>query len=367
MAGNDIVQLLRAGKNVMSSAVIDEIKQEMAVKYEILTDIDDVRSIASEWDELLRTSRCNLAFNCSKWYLARIELQPTDQPLEPADPPLVFTAYRGQVLSGVLPLWLYSAERLAHFGGDYRDYTDIIAADDDREVITGLLKFALQGAGNYDRLVLGTVKRDSNFVTAAKALGLGGAICEFFAPDKALAYGVIDLMGGYDEYMKMLSTKFRLNLNRMRNKAGRDGLVVRELKPADFDPHLLPETFLSLHLSRFGDCSDFKSAEAWIRQLFPALFMEQRIRVFALLRNERILGIYLVAVARAEMNSYSGGFLPEVQQYHPGKLLIHHAIRQAFLEGLAEFDLGCMHQDYKGDWKPARREVGELQFATDLK
>lgn len=341
-------------------AMNNQVKGATAVRYEILTEIDDVRLIASEWDYLLATSRCNLAFSCSKWYLARAALLPTVQPL-------VFTAYRDQVLSGVLPLWLYSSERLAHFGDDYRDYLDIIAADDDREVITGLLKLALQGAEDYDRLVLGTVKRDSNFVKGANALGLGEVIGEFFSPGKVLAYAVIDLRSGYDEYMKTLGRKFRLNLHRMCNKAYRDGLAVRELKPADLDPELLPETFLSLHLSRFGDHSDFKSAEAWIRKLFPALFMEQRIRVFALLHKDRILGIDLVAAARSGMYSYPGGFLPEVQQYDPGKLLIHHTIRQACLEGMAEFDLGWWFQEYKGHWKPAKRDVGELQLATGLK
>lgn len=363
MAGHDIVKLPRTGKNVMSSAMINEVKRETAVRYKILTEIEDVRSIASEWDHLLAISRCNLAFNCSKWYLARLALQP----MEPADPPLVFTAYRDQVLSGVLPLWLYSAERMAHFGGDYRDYTDIIAADNDHEVITGLLKLALRGNGNYDRLVLGTVKRNSNIVKGAKDLGLEEAISEFFSPDKALVYAVIDLKSGYDEYRKTLRRKFRKNLNYMRNHANRDGLVVRELKPANLDPELLPDTFLSLHLSRIGDRSDFKSADAWLRKLLPALFIEQRIRVFALLDKDRILGMFLVMVGWSELFMYSGGFLPEVQRYDPGTLLIHHAIQQACLEGLAEVDLGWWIFDYKGHWRPAKREVGDLKFAIDSK
>lgn len=349
------MQLLR-----ITIAMINEVKRGTAVRYEILTEIEDVRLIAPEWDYLLATSRCNLAFSCSKWYLARVELLPPVQPL-------VFTAYRDQVLSGVLPLWLYSSQRLAHFGDDYRDYLDIIAADDDRDVIIGLLKLALQGAENYDRLVLGTVKRDANFVKGAKALGLEEAIVELFTPGKALAYAVIDLRSGYDEYMKTLGGEFRRSLHRARKKANRDGLVIRELKPADLDPELLPETFLLLHLSRFGDRSDFKSAEAWIRKLFPTLFIEQRMRVFALLDKDRILGIYLVAVARSEMFSYTWGFLPEAQRYDAGKLLTHHAIQQACLEGMAEYDLGWWLHDYKGHWKPAKREVGELQFATGLK
>lgn len=349
-----------ADRALAGTATNNEVREQATVRYEMLTDIEDVRLIASKWDDLLATSRCNLAFSCSKWYLARVELLPTVQPL-------VFTAYRDQVLSGVLPFWLNSSRRVAIFEDDYCDYLDIIAADDDREVITGLLQLALRGGGGYDRLVLGPVKYDSNFVSGAKALGLGEAVDEFFITGKVLTYAVIDLKSGYDEYMKTLGRKFRHNLRRMLTKASRDGLVVRELKPVDLLPELLPETFLALHRSRFGDRSDFTAVEGWIRRLLPALFIEGRMRVFALLAKDRIVGIDLVAVTRSAMFSYPGGFLPEVHQYDPGKLLIHHTIAQACLEGMAEVELGSWIQGYKGHWRPDRREVGNLEFAAGLK
>lgn len=347
-----------AHSGLAGSASNNEVRGETAVRYEILTEIEEIRLIASEWDYLLAASRCNLAFSCSKWYLARVELLPVLQPL-------VFTAYRDQVLAGVLPLWVDSSQREAHCGDDYRDYLDIIAADEDLDVITGLVRLALQGAGNYDRLDLGPVKRDSNFVQGAKALGLGETVDGFFVPGRSLIFAVVDLTGGYEEYMKSLGRKFRLNLHRICNKAERDGLVVRELRPPDLSPELLPEIFLSLHLSRFGAVSDFKSAESWVRKLFPALFAEGRMRVFALLEKGRIVGIDLAAVAKSGMYSYPGGFLPEMGKYDPGKLLIHAAIRQACLEGMDEYDLGWWIQDYKAHWRPAKQEVGDLRLATN--
>lgn len=343
----------------LSGSATNEVKGEMAAKYEILTAIEDIRLIASEWDYLLAASRSNLAFSCSKWYLAGVELLPTLQPL-------VFTAYRDQVLSGVLPLWLDSSRRVAHFGGDYRDYLDIIAADEDLEVITGLLKLALQGAGNYNHLVLGPVKRDSNFVKGAEALGLGAAIDDFFVPGKSLPYAVVDLTCGYDEYMKTLGRHFRFNLQRDIKRAERDGLIVCELTPADLNPELLPETFLSLHLSRFGDCSDFRSSESWVQKLFPSLFAEQRMRVFSVLDRNRIVGIDLETVSRSGMYAYNTGFLPEMRRYAPGQLMMHKAIEQACREGMSEYDLGWWLQSYKADWRPTRREIGDLRFATGL-
>src|SRR5947209_10708500 len=215
-----------------------------SLDYKILTEIHQVALISSEWDDLLSRSRCNRAFNCSKWYLATVELLPHLQPL-------VFIAQRDHVLSGVLPLWLEASRRLARFGDNYIEHLDIIASDEDSEVITGLLDLALQETGSYDWMVLGSVKHDSNFVKGAKTLGLGAVVDEFFVAGKSLTYAVLDLTRGYDQYMKTLSRNFRRNLHHRWNKAKKDGLIVRELTPADLEPELLPKTLLSLHLSRF--------------------------------------------------------------------------------------------------------------------
>lgn len=327
------------------------------IDFSILTDTNQVASMSVEWDDLLDKSRVNRTYGCAKWYLATVELLPKLQPL-------VFTAWRRGVLAGILPLWLDVNERSARVGDDFLDHPDIIAEDEDMEVITGVLDLALKGAASYDRLVLGQVRRDSNYVRAATALGLGQAVEGFFHPGKCFLYAVVDLTRGYDHYMKTLSRGFRRNLFRMGKKAARDGLIVCELTPAELKPDVFPEVFLSLHMTRFGSRSGIRSSQAWIRKLFPKLFAERRIRVFAILQKDRILAIDLETVTRSGMYGFLGGFLPEIRKYAPGKLLIHKVIQQSCLEGMADYDFGWWHQDYKGDWKPGTREVGPFQFVT---
>jgi hypothetical protein len=352
MASHEPIAML----NAQVASHPDPSPEKSSVQYGVLTEIEQATAISREWDLLLARSRCNRAYSCSKWYLATHELVPQLQPL-------AFIARRGNVLSGLLPLWLESNRRLARFGDNFCDHLDIIAVDEDMEVITGLLAFALQGTGSYDRLALGQVKRDSNYVRAAKALGLGEVVDEYFVPEKRLGYAVLDITRGYDDYMSRLSRKFRLNLHRMCNKAEREGLIVCELTPAQLNPELLSGIFLSLHLRRFGEKTDFKSAEAWMHKLFPSLFREGRMRVFAVLHRDQIVAIDLEMVTRSGMYAFNGGFLPEIGKYEPGKLLIHKAIQQACLEGLSEFDLGWLGQEYKLHWRPTIREVGRLQFA----
>lgn len=327
------------------------------IDFRLLTNINQIASVSMEWDGLLSQSRCNRAYSCSKWYLATVELLPQLQPL-------VFTAWRNSVLSGLLPLWLDVDRRLARIGDGFIDHLDIIAADEDLGVITGLLDLALQYNESYDRLILGPVKQDSNLVKGTRALGLGEIVDEFFEPNRSLIYAVVDLTSGYDQYMKTLSRGFRRNLYRKCKKAQTDGLIIRELTPAELKSDLFVESFLSLHLIRFGDRSDVKSSESWIRKLFPALFAEGRLRVFAALDASRIVAIDTATVTPSGMYGMLGGFVPEMSRYGLGKLLIHHAIQQACLEGMDEYDLGWWQQDYKADWKPASRAVGPLQIIT---
>lgn len=327
------------------------------VQCEVLTDWRDILSLREAWNVLLARSRCNRAFNSAQWYFA-VPL------ILPELLPLLCIARRARVMRGILPLWRDQCRQEVRFADHFCDHIDIIAADDDWEVMTGLLAFAFQEASRYGTLSLRRLKRDSNCVRAACALGFSGQVEQGFAAEPANEHAVIDLSIGYEAYLERLSRKFRLNLNRMRHKAVANELVVRELQPEDLAPEHLPTTFLSLHAARFGEASKMVAPRgvAWIRQLFPSLFAERRLRVFAVLLANRITGIDLAMVSASGLYAWNGGFLPEVQRYDPGKLLIDKTIQQCCAEGLGEYDLGGFGHQYKAHWRPTIRRIGDLQF-----
>jgi len=343
------------------NATAQVLSRNSALDYIVLRNIQDIASISMEWDGLLAQSRCNRAFSCSKWYLATPYVLPDLKPF-------VVVARRQGVLAGIFPLWLDTNRKEAGFPDDYSDHPDIIAADDDWETITGVLSFALQGTSEYSRISLKHIKPDSNCTRGAQELRWRLDKEEKLALQNLLPYAVLDLRCGYNEYLKGLGRKFRLNLNRMRSKAQREGLTVCELRPEALSPESLPELFLSLHESRFEKGTSLKSVctspQAWIHHLFPALFVERRMRVFALLHKGRITAIDLGMVAQSGMYAWNGGFLPEIACYDPGKLLIHKAIEQCCSEGLAEYDIGWFGQPYKAHWNPTIRYIGELVFDT---
>jgi len=331
---------------------------ETGVQCEAVTDWRDILSLREAWNVLLARSRCNLAFNSAQCYFA-VPL------ILPELSPLLCIARRAGTMRGILPLWRDQRRQEVRFPHQYCDeYIDIIAADDDLEVMAGLLAFALQQTSRYGTLSLRGLKRDSNCVRAACALGFSSQVEQGFAAGAGGECAVIDLGIGYEAYLKTLSRKFRSHLNRMRHKAAANGVVVRELQPEDLTPEHLPATFLSLHSARFGEASKLAAplGVAWIQHLFPSLFAERRLRAFAVLLADQITGITLAMVSGSGLYYWNGGFLPEVQQYDPGKLLIDKMIQQCCAESFGEFDFAYGKQQYKAHWRPAIRRVGDLQF-----
>ncbi|SRR5579871_6740847 len=335
---------------------VENSDMETGVQCEALTDWRDILSLREAWNVLLARSRCHRAFNSAQWYFAVPLMMPELSPL-------LCIARRAGTLQGILPLWRDQCRQEVRFD-QCCNYIDIIAADDDCEVMTGLLAFALQEASRYGMLSLRGLKRDSNCVRAACALGFSGQVEQGFAAEAGDECAVIDLGIGYEAYLKTFSREFRRSLNRMRHKATADGVVVRELQPEDLTPEHLPAIFLSLHAARFGEASIWLAPRkvAWIQHLFPSLFAERRLRAFAVLFADKITGINLTMVSGSGLYAWNGGFLPEVQRYAPGKLLFDKTIQQCCVESFGEFDLGGAEYQYKAHWRPAIRRVGDLQF-----
>lgn len=336
---------------------METLKPKSPVKYQILTDWHSVNAISAEWDALLEQSSCNRAFSCSKWFLAAFEIFPQLKCL-------VLVARRDGVLAGIMPLVLDIDNRTAGFSRNWSDYHDIIVREGDIKAAAGLLDLAVRGAGDYDKVLLKRIRLDSNCLQAAQHLHSDwNSPKELFVSEKVVKYAYADLTCGYDVYRKkILSKKFRHNLRTIRNNATRRGIVAGELRPEEWEPEQITRIFLSVHSTRFGDQTALRSSISFIEKLFPPLFADGRMRVFALLSEGRAVGMHVGMVGKNSIFGWNGGFLPEVQGLSPGNLVLEEAVRQACLSGFDEYDFGWGDQEYKDRWTTNIREVGELEY-----
>jgi CelD/BcsL family acetyltransferase involved in cellulose biosynthesis len=326
--------------------------------YEELGDISEIRRLSPEWDELLELTPCNRAYSCSGWFLTELELFPSHRPM-------VLIARRGPKLAGLMPLVIDEVEQAARFAGSWCGYRDIIAPRHDMEIIVGLLRLATSGSGRYTKLILRQVRTDSNCYIAAGILQERKCGEGLFVPRTSETCVYVNLERGYHEYLRTRSRRFRNNLRTIQNKAKRDGLLVKELTPADIAPKEVPNAFISLHLSRIGKDTVLAtpSATAFFDKLLPLLFVERRLRLFSIFKDDQMVAVHLSMVGKDCLCGWNGGFLREVQPWAPGWLLFNHAIKETWQSGFKEFDFWVDdEQPYKTKWGTDRRVIGQIEF-----
>lgn len=333
---------------------VESLAGSSGLSYEALTGRAEVEALAAEWDGLLERSACNRAFGSLAWYRAALGAVSAT--------PCVLVARRGGVPAGLLPLAL-TADGEATFPGELSDYNDIVAESCDADAHAGLLDFALARARPYRRLVLKCLRPDSNCLRALRR-ALPEDDPESLAAGGRVPCPYARLAGGYEAYLASRRLKVRRNVRRARRRADVGGVCVRELRPEEFPPGRLAETFLSFHLSRFAARSLFNAAahQGFVESAMPELFARRRVRAFALFERDRMLGIHLSMVGAASLCSWNAGFLPEAEPWAPGKLLFDEQIRIACSEGLAEFDLLRGDEPYKAEWATHVREICQVEL-----
>jgi CelD/BcsL family acetyltransferase involved in cellulose biosynthesis len=322
---------------------------------QVYTELADIEAIAPAWDSLLEQSACNRAFSSSKWFTATCRLNPSIEPY-------VIVARRGETVSGILPLALTDKGAVAAFPNYLCDYSDIIAAHDDLAAAAGLLHFALSAPDGYRRIVLANIRPDSHCLRAARAMESDPAVVQAYSEIVPCPY--IRLPASYHEYLRSKSSRFRKRLRWLHGCASKKNLAVRELGPENFRPGRLSETFLSLHLSRQQAESCFGPAHArlFIEEVLPDLFIKRAVRVIALAAGENIVGIYVYTMGSNSLGAWNSGFLSEVAQLSPGKILINAGIEMACALGLEEYDFMRGAEAYKTGWANGSRPLGRIEF-----
>lgn len=321
--------------------------------YEVLTELSAVELIASEWNTLLAQSSCNLAFSSAQWFIANCRLNPNVEPH-------VLNARRDDALVGILPL--VRKGTVATFPDDESDYNDMINARDDTATMIGLLDHALSAAAGYRQLILPRLRDDSNCMRATQILKPPGDLDQPYSSDTTCPY--IRLLSGYEEYLGTRSKSFRTRLLQAHNYAERYNVRARELEPASFSAERLPDIFLSLHLSRFAARTSLSSpiAQAFVREVFPSLFAERRLRAFALYEADSIIAINVCMIGANSLCLWNGGFTQAAERWSPGKLLISAGIRRAIALNLTEYDFLRGAENYKSRWAYNARDIGRLEF-----
>jgi CelD/BcsL family acetyltransferase involved in cellulose biosynthesis len=328
-----------------------------ALAFQVLTEVSEITTLASEWDSLLDRSNCNRAFSSSKWFIATCRHNHSLQPY-------VVIVRRGAALAGILPLVLINKTRVATFPNYLTDYNDAIAAPDDTAAVTGLLNYARSAPNGYKHIVLSNIRQDSNCLLAMRMIEPRGWIDKSFR-EMVLCY-YLRLPASHDDFLRTKDSRFRKRLKRLQGLADKSNLALRELEPDRFPPHKLPDAFLSLHLQRqrLKSCFEAASAQSFVEEVIPQLFQQRIIRACALVERDKIVAIDLYTMGRNSLCAWNGGFLSAAEHCSPGKLLINAGIKLAYALKVEEYDFMRGPEAYKTSWANNTRSIGQVELSV---
>jgi CelD/BcsL family acetyltransferase involved in cellulose biosynthesis len=326
----------------------------VSLRYEIVTDLAAAERIGPRWNELLDRSTSNRAFSSPIWFLAACEVQPELVPW-------LALAWQSERLVGIFPLAVNSATEAAIFPSTRSDYNDIVVADGDAASAAALIECALSERKRFRRLELQAVRQDSNLAAALAVLEIRRKIIVQRIPDHQGSY--IALAASRTDYLAARSRIFRKSMNRILRNAAEDGIVMRELTPANFPPAKLAALFFELHFSRFGDGSAFRREprhSEFVELALPALFSDRRLHVFVLQKEEKILALDFCFRGVRSLCTWNGGYLPEAASWSPGRLLLLFGMQRAHELGLEEYDLLRGKQEWKASWANRNRILEKI-------
>lgn len=329
------------------------LRQTGDVTYDVLTELAAVTAIAQEWNTLLDRSDCNRAFSSAQWFIATCRVHPQ------MTPHVILARRQGEVV-GILPL--VSVDSRAEFPSYLSDYNDLIVAREDSSVAVALiLDWTVSSIEAHRLSRFGNLRDDSQCLRAVRALQTARLLDCVVKPERTCYY--LSLLSTYADYLKTRSRVFRKSLGRAWRQAEEHNVCVRELDPRTFSRDQLPEVFLSLNFDRFGSESHFGSAaaQAFVREVFPSLFAQRRLRAFALFDTDRIIGIDICMAGPRSLCTWNGGFAPEAQRWSPGRLLIGEGIRRAYELNLDEYDFLRGSHDYKAKWATGTRVLSQCE------
>lgn len=319
--------------------------------FEILTNADELKSIAGAWATLVNESACNRACSSPAWSIEAARL--------PVASPYVIVGWRMERLAAVLPL-AYNAET-----GDAAalcpeaDYNDVICREGDESAAAECLAFAVSPTKPYLRLNLRRVRLDSNCLNAIRQSGRD--LEAFYRQEGGYSHTL--LPATFDQYLASKSKNFRSLIRRAQRAAHNDGALIRELQPSQNVAADIPELLFRLNRHRLGEASVFRGnsrIRSFVQDAFPTLFMEGRLRIFVVEYQGRVEAIDIATVGHNSLCTWNAGFSDMAARWSPGWLLSAFGIRRAIELGCQEYDLLRGSQGWKGRLANRHRDVGRL-------
>ena len=339
------------------------------MKFEMLHYWPEVQRLQPAWQELLAVAATGSVHGSPEW----VESWMTT--LGRLDQPRFVTAWENGQLVGLLPLviarssWAeLGGKRLQFVGGRRGDYHDVlVAAGREAEVVPRLVHEALTMIRQTGLLVFHHLPEDSPSLPILRTmLAVDGLVCREVAT--TAPYLILDrsLPSLAEQWRK----SHRDDLRRQRRHLEKLGSlsftihqkvkeILRQL-PGFFDAHR--RCYLGRGRKSLPG-NDLRTQD-FLQTLVVALGCEnpvRRVHFATLDLDGKAIAYHLGFISGQVFLYYLPTYEPELEQYSPGKVLLHHLIEHGFAhESWQVFDFMRGAEPYKYRWTKTERTIYDL-------
>jgi CelD/BcsL family acetyltransferase involved in cellulose biosynthesis len=328
-------------------------------------------NLYDSWNEILSQTTCANIQLTYEWLSSWWEVFGENERLS-----LITITDEGKII-GIAPLIITKVinkaglklRKLTFVGDGLTDYHDLLVVNDRRkEALQILLKFIVNSKENWDAIHFRNVRSDSpNLPVLRDAFQ---AMPLTFIERINIQSPYISIDRNWMNYYGALGRNIKSDIQRRLNYLTRMG------KAEFIHLHKVDDVTNTLGIikSIHEKCQGAKGEISWYtndkRFRFVSLILKRfgdrkwlDIVFFKL--NEKIIAYYLGFVYDNVVYFWNTGFDPEFSKMSPGKLLLHHWIKDAFEAGYKEFDFMVGEEPYKFQWTSRTRPNYELFLFKD--
>ena len=340
---------------------------EERVELRVVDRIEDFEAAREEWDELLASSPARSFFLSWAW------LYSWWRELSNAAQLCILEAREDGRLCAAAPLMLRRAlyyrapvRELTFIGDQTSDRQDLIWRSGRETSLTALWR---RLAGNPFEV---TLLRLDQIPEGSRSLVVGRAVAPDLEVEPSSVLNYLSITGSFEDYEKVLSSRFRTDLrSRLRKLGARGAWEVRHAMNSDTLALLDEVVALEERSDKQHRGTAFLTHPrrlAFIRRVIESAGPRHDVLLSSLLVGGRLAGYSLGFIYGGVYHGFSTAYDPEFHTLAPGKIIIHETLRHAFQLGLDGFDFLRGGAALKSRWRgDARCNVRAVLFFAGLR
>lgn len=334
------------------------------MRVKLIEKTEDFLKLQEFWNDVLHKSNANFPFLTFEWQSSWWKSFGKSKKL------FVLTAVKDKNGNphGIAPLMIDKSVgfKVVKFIGTGRsDYLDFIIEDKTDETVEVFLAFLNENRKSWDLIFLSDILSDNGSVdkisNAARAAGWGTGLRQYYSSPYIPING-----NSWSDFLSSKSSNFRYSLKRKEKFLEKSGLKLKivRINSNDLDQQIFKDMVEIEKSSWKFDGGNLNMQDEQAQEFFLNYLQNFAkkgwMNVWIGYLDEKPVAYLINFDYKEKIWFYNAGYHEQARRYGIGSILMHNAVKDAFLRGKTEYDFMRGVEEYKERWTSMKRESFQL-------